>query len=92
MAAEQLARIEPREPVTPDALTSLLSRLSVPPRLLVEPGPDAAQTDLILKAAMRAPDHGNLKPVRFILVRGGRPGPRGRGGGGAWAPAPPPRR
>jgi len=70
MAAEQLARIEPREPVTPDALTSLLSRLSVPPRLLVEPGPDAAQTDLILKAAMRAPDHGNLKPVRFILVRG----------------------
>ena len=68
MAAEQLARIEPRDSI--DALDSLLSRVSVPPRLLVEPGPDQEQVDAILKAAMRAPDHGNLKPVRFILVRG----------------------
>jgi nitroreductase len=69
MAAEALARVEPRN--STDALTKLLSRVSVPPRLLVEPGPDPAQIDLILKAAMRAPDHGNLKPVRFILVRDG---------------------
>jgi nitroreductase len=62
MAAEQLARIEPRKAATPDALTSLLSRVSVPPRLLIEPGPNQAQVDQILKAAMRAPDHGNLKP------------------------------
>ncbi|MBV9835549.1 MAG: nitroreductase, partial [Alphaproteobacteria bacterium] len=68
MAAETLARVEPRDAT--DALSSLLSRVSVPPRLLVEPGPDQAQIDAILKAAMRAPDHGNLKPVRFILVRG----------------------
>jgi nitroreductase len=68
MAAETLARVEPRTSV--DALDSLLSRVSVPPRLLVEPGPTQAQIDAILKAAMRAPDHGNLKPVRFILVRG----------------------
>lgn len=68
MTAGRLARVAPRDAT--DALTSLLSRISVPPRLLVEPGPDQAQTDLILKAAMRAPDHGNLKPVRFILVRG----------------------
>jgi nitroreductase len=68
MAAETLARVEPRDPA--DALSSLLSRISVPPRLLVEPGPSAAEVDTILKAAMRAPDHGNLKPVRFILVRG----------------------
>lgn len=68
MAAEALARALPRD--NPDALNSLLSRISVPPRLLVEPGPDQTQIDLILKAAMRAPDHGNLKPVRFILVRG----------------------
>jgi nitroreductase len=68
MAAETLARVEPRD--STDALNSLLSRISVPPRLLVEPGPSQAQVDAILKAAMRAPDHGNLKPVRFILVRG----------------------
>ena len=68
MAAETLPRVEPREPA--DALNSLLSRISVPPRLLVEPGPTQAQVDAILQAAMRAPDHGNLKPVRFILVRG----------------------
>ncbi len=68
MAAEPLPRAEPRN--SADALSSLLSRVSVPPRLLVEPGPTQAQVDAILKAAMRAPDHGNLKPVRFILVRG----------------------
>lgn len=68
MAAETLARVEPRD--TTDALTSLLSRVSVPPRLLIEPGPGAAEIDTMLQAAMRAPDHGNLKPVRFILVRG----------------------
>lgn len=68
MAAETLARVEPR--ATTDALASLLSRISVPPRLLIEPGPGPAEIDAILKAAMRAPDHGNLKPVRFILVRG----------------------
>lgn len=68
MAAEALARVEPRE--STDALNSLLSRISVPPRLLIEPGPSQAEVDQILKAAMRAPDHGNLKPVRFILVRG----------------------
>lgn len=68
MAAETLARVEPRS--STEALDSLLSRVSVPPRLLVEPGPNQAEIDAILKAAMRAPDHGNLKPVRFILVRG----------------------
>lgn len=68
MASETLPRVTSRDDA--DALNCLLSRVSVPPRLLVEPGPDQAQVDLILKAAMRAPDHGNLKPVRFILVRG----------------------
>ena len=68
MAAEPLPRFGARE--SADALNSLLSRVSVPPRLLVEPGPSQAEIEAILKAAMRAPDHGNLKPVRFILVRG----------------------
>jgi nitroreductase len=48
----------------------LLSRASVSPRLLAEPGPSEAQLGLMLDAALRAPDHGNLKPARFILVRG----------------------
>lgn len=48
----------------------LLSRASVSPRMLAAPGPSDAQLDLILDAALRAPDHGNLKPARFILIRG----------------------
>jgi nitroreductase len=62
----QPATIEP--PLSP--IDALLSRTSVPPRLLTEPGPSDAELDLILDAALRAPDHGNLKPVRFVLVRG----------------------
>lgn len=34
------------------------------------PGPDDAQLDLILQAAMSAPDHGRLRPWRFKLIRG----------------------
>lgn len=68
MAAETRARIEPRNAT--DAMSALLSRISVPPRLLIEPGPSQSDIDAMLKAAMRAPDHGNLRPVRFILVRG----------------------
>jgi nitroreductase len=54
----------------PSPIDVLLSRASVAPRLLMEPAPDDAQLDQILDAALRAPDHGNLKPARFILVRG----------------------
>ncbi len=55
---------------TVSSIDMLLSRASVSPRLLGEPGPDAAQLALILDAALRAPDHGNLKPARFIVIRG----------------------
>jgi len=48
----------------------LLSRASVSPRMLGDPGPTDAQLDLIFDTALRAPDHGNLKPARFILIRG----------------------
>lgn len=51
-------------------IDTLLSRASVSPRLLAEPGPSDAQLEQIFDAALRAPDHGNLKPARFILVRG----------------------
>ena len=46
----------------------LLSRASV--KSLGEPGPDDAQLRVIFEAAVRAPDHGKLRPWRFYVVRG----------------------
>ena len=37
---------------------------------LVDPAPDAAQRELLFRAALRAPDHGQLRPWRFLLVEG----------------------
>jgi nitroreductase len=51
---------------TPIAL--LLSRRSGKPRDMIAPGPDAAQLDQILRAAIRVPDHGKLAPWRFVVV------------------------
>ena len=51
-------------------LQRLLDRYSVGPKHLVEPGPDAAQLLLMVEAALRAPDHGELLPFRFKVVRG----------------------
>ena len=50
------------------ALDQLLSRRSV--GLLQEPAPEGADLDLILDAGLRAPDHGRLKPWRFVIIRG----------------------
>jgi nitroreductase len=38
---------------------------------LTEPGPTPTQLAGILEAAGRAPDHGRLKPWRFIVIEGG---------------------
>ena len=54
----------------PAAMQALLQRLSVPSRLLGEPGPDEAQVHTLLTAAVRVPDHGKLTPWRFIRIRG----------------------
>jgi nitroreductase len=37
---------------------------------LGEPGPDGAQLRMIFEAAVRAPDHGKLRPWRFYVIRG----------------------
>jgi nitroreductase len=50
------------------ALELLLSRQSV--GVLEEPAPQGAELDLILDAGLRAPDHGRLRPWRFVLIRG----------------------
>ena len=49
-------------------IDTLLSRVSV--KLLGEPGPSDADLQLIFEAALRAPDHGKLRPWRFFVVRG----------------------
>ncbi|MEG1041064.1 MAG: nitroreductase family protein [Pseudomonas sp.] len=51
-----------------EALDALLNRVSVP--RLVEPAPNAAQREALFQAALRAPDHGQLRPWRFLTVEG----------------------
>jgi nitroreductase len=51
-----------------DALDALINRVSVP--RLCEPAPDAAQREQLFRAALRAPDHGQLRPWRFLTVEG----------------------
>lgn len=51
-----------------DALTALHSRVSV--SRLTDPAPDQAALDNMFRAAMRAPDHGLLRPWRFLVLRG----------------------
>jgi nitroreductase len=55
--------------VVTQPLEALLSRVSI--SQLQEPAPDGHALDLILQAAMRAPDHGRLRPWRFVLIRNG---------------------
>jgi len=45
------------------------SRQNVSPKRLIEPGPSAIQLDALLSLAAAAPDHGQLNPWRFIIVR-----------------------
>ncbi|UVA77283.1 nitroreductase family protein [Pandoraea commovens] len=49
------------------ALEALLSRQSQWP--LAAPAPSDTELNLIFDAALRAPDHGRLRPWRFVVVR-----------------------
>lgn len=51
------------------AIEALLRRYSA--RALNEPAPDDAALGLIFESATRAPDHGRLRPWRFIVIRNG---------------------
>ena len=51
-----------------EALDLLLTRVSV--TRLTDPAPTPAQLDVMFRAALRAPDHGQLRPWRFLTVQG----------------------
>jgi len=53
-----------------DALAALSTRHSVAPAFLGEPGPSEPTLERILAAGAAAPDHGRLRPWRFIVIRG----------------------
>lgn len=53
-----------------DAMQALLARKSTPPRLMADDGPTAEDVREILAAAMTAPDHGAVRPWRFVIVEG----------------------
>lgn len=55
-------------PTGPEVLGALLDRRST--AALVAPGPDAAEVELLLQAATTAPDHGRLRPWRFVVIEG----------------------
>ena len=54
----------------PDALQLLKTRRSVKPMELTGPAPSEAEIASLLTIASRVPDHGKLKPWRFIVFAG----------------------
>ena len=59
-----MGRMDTRTP-----LDFLLTRRSVPVRMLSAPLPDDATLRRLLTAAARVPDHGKLVPFRFAVLR-----------------------
>jgi nitroreductase len=51
-----------------DAMKLLLERASAVQ--LKEPGPSQEELDTMLRTALRAPDHGRLRPWHFIVIAG----------------------
>lgn len=49
-----------------ELVDAMLSRRST--ARLTGPGPDAEELELLLRAASTVPDHGNLRPYRFVVV------------------------
>ena len=51
-----------------EAMEALTKRVSG--SVLIDPAPDELELHSILSAAIRAPDHGRLRPWRFTVVKG----------------------
>jgi len=47
-------------------MAPLIDRRSISPKRLCEPGPESHELDLMIEAALRAPDHGALHPWRIL--------------------------
>ena len=60
----------PERAAADGALEQLLERRSVPALLLHAPGPSSEQIARAIDAALCAPDHGALRPARFVLIEG----------------------
>lgn len=74
-AASPLPKAWPTTPpLERDPRTDLLaeawitSRQNISPKRLVAPGPNDAQLDQIFRCAASAPDHGLVRPWRFVIV------------------------
>ncbi len=46
----------------------VVSRRSVSPKRLIAPGPTPAEVEEMVRAAVAAPDHKGLRPVRFVVI------------------------
>lgn len=53
-----------------DAIDALMTRRSYSRGSLLQPAPNRTELAQILQAAMTVPDHGNLKPWRFVVIQG----------------------
>ena len=56
--------------VRADALRLLLTRFSISPKHLGEPGPTDDELSVVALAALRGPDHNKLIPFRLVIARG----------------------
>lgn len=63
---------QPRSGSDKSAEIWITSRQSISPKRLVEPGPSVAQLEQIFRSAASAPDHGLVRPWRFIIVPRGK--------------------
>ena len=70
---------EPCEAVheSADTLALLARRRSTKVAHFIEPGPNSAEIDALIRLAARVPDHGKLGPWRFVVMEGEA---RGRAG------------
>lgn len=71
LALGDMQMLQPDEAAA-EPLARLLERRSFAPRRLGPPGPDAEHLELMLQAALSAPDHGRLCPWRVIEFRAGQ--------------------
>lgn len=53
-----------------DAIEAILTRSTVPQVKMTGPGPGSAELARILEAGASAPDHGRLRPWRFLVIQG----------------------